>query len=78
MKTLLNAILKDEHRAMGLSISKDEDFIYLWQTNHRNPVAKFSAQGVAFTEIIKEADKYLVRDALKEVTVSGGIEIGRN
>jgi hypothetical protein len=74
VNTLLQAILKDEHRAHGLSISEDEDYIYLWQTNHRKPVATFSARGVAIKAITDEADKYLRGDVVQELARVGGIE----
>lgn len=73
MNALLQAILKDEHRQHGLSLTETEDFIYLWQTNHRKPVATFSAQGVALSEIVAEADKYLTGNAVTEMLAAGRI-----
>ena len=73
MNALLETILKDEHREKGLCLTMDEDFIYLRQ--HGHTVATFSAYGVTFEEIHKEADKFLVGDAVKELVSCGGIEV---
>jgi hypothetical protein len=77
VKTLLNAILKDEHIQAGLSLTDNEDFVFLHHRKQILPVATFSAQGVTFEEILKEADKYLVGDAVKELVSCGGVSFGK-
>ena len=58
-QNLLTGALGVEHRAAGIYLTDDEDFVYLMKSGDNLPKAIFNAVSVTVSEIRYEADQVI-------------------
>ena len=58
-QNLLTGALGVEHRAAGIYLTDDEDFVYLMKSGDNLPKAIFNARTVTFADLRHEADQIL-------------------